>query len=104
MLLAGCKKTSFHRLIEPLLQIGRLNDLLDDYLRPPNFKAFLNKDKELMFSEEERLAFSSCLGSLVAVPVEGYQGEQHPRYVLECDIVPHGKICQVGLFLLIEDI
>ena len=44
-----------------------------------------------------RRAFGSCIGSIVAVPVEGAPGEMQ-RYVLEIDIAPRASVCDRMVF------
>ncbi len=84
-------------LFSPLyLKINRLNEILNAHVKKTQYLSFKSKGK-LKFSETMRTAFGTCVGSIVAVPVEGVPGET-PRYVLEVDITPHSTICQDHVF------
>ncbi len=65
-------------------------------MHKPKWLSFRSKG-QLKFTEEMREAFSACVGSIVAVPVEGVPGRR-PRYVFEVDIAPHSSLCREHVF------
>ncbi len=73
-------------------QIVWLADEINDYLHKPKFLGFKSGNR-LLFSEEMRLAFGTCVGGIVAVPVEGAPDAEMQRYVLEIDIAPRASVC-----------
>ncbi len=75
-------------LIESLDLVHTLNQILDEYLREPQLKAFRAKGK-LKFSPKMRTAFSQCVGKIIAIPVDGAPPTaKGSYYVLEIDICP----------------
>ncbi len=75
-------------LIENYDLVHTLNQILDEYLREPQSKAFRAKGK-LKFSAEMRTAFSQCVGNIKAIPVDGTPPTTEGcYYVLEIDICP----------------
>ncbi len=76
-----------------LLSQAALQSHLKEYLCEPKLRGFRSACGKVMFSRKMRTAFASCVGDLVAIPVEAGPGEAPPRYVLEIDVTPSSSVC-----------
>ena len=84
---------NFCDILRHALQIGQLNDVFDEYIRPPKYLAF-RQGSEIKLDERMRFAFASCISRFLAVPVEGCPDEPKQRFVIECDVIPESQVCK----------
>ncbi len=73
------------------LKIGKLNAVLNDYLRDRAFRP--QGSRKAKFPKAMQDAFRECVGQLTAVAVSGLPSDERPRYVIEVDVAPQSKIC-----------